>query len=87
MPGDNPQNNANKETIMRHKKKHGAPVPPGNQSQTSPPDATAPNDAEARQTSNSGSPFQDQDAKRRLGGYETAGEHAIQQPTPLNDGQ
>ena len=34
-----------------------------------------------------GAPFQEQDAKRRLGGFETAGEHSRQQPGPLNDGQ
>ena len=31
--------------------------------------------------------FQDQDGKRRLGGFESAGEHSRQQPSRLNDGQ
>jgi hypothetical protein len=33
-----------------------------------------------------GESFQQQDPQRRLGGFETAGEHARQQPEPLNDG-
>jgi hypothetical protein len=70
---------------MAHKKKHGpAPVPPGNQPKAGPPDqATEGSEAKA----GGGSPFEDQDAKRRLGGFESAGEHARQQPGPLNDAQ
>lgn len=71
------------------KKHHGGPgpVPPGNRPQGGPaqtdnnaPDENLPNDP------NAGDPFQDQDEKRRLGGYGTAGEHPIQQPGRLNDG-
>jgi hypothetical protein len=69
---------------MAHKKKHGNPVPPANQ-----PRAGAPNDADASQQDNAGpnggAPFQDQDAKRRLGNFEGAGEHAYQQPGGKND--
>jgi hypothetical protein len=59
-----------------------APVPPGNRPPNSPPRADP---AEVPQGS-SEQGFQEQDAKRRLGGFETAGEHSRQQPTPLNDG-
>ena len=65
-----------------------APVPPGNRSNTGP--APAPGADDAQQPANadeSGAPFNDQDEKRRLGGYQTAGEHAIQQPSKLNDGE
>jgi len=69
--------------MAHHKKKHSHPVPPGNQSKAGPavePDLTQQGGA------GGGAPFQDQDAKRRLGDFEGAGEHARQQPTPLNDG-
>jgi len=69
---------------MAHKKKHGGPVPPGNRPQPGPPSNTdASQQADASTTS--GSPFQDQDAKRRLGNFEGAGEHAYQQPGGKND--
>jgi hypothetical protein len=68
---------------MAHKKKHGAPVPPANQPHIGP--AGAAHDHEQAQPGG-GAPFQDQDQKRRLGGYETAGEHSRQQPIELNDG-
>jgi hypothetical protein len=70
--------------MAHHKKKHGHPVPPGNQPQGGPPDAAG---AGQQELKGGGAPFQDQDPKRRLGGFETAGEHARQQPSPLNDGQ
>ena len=56
----------------------------GNQSQAGPagtPDASRQADADAK----SGAPFQEQDAKRRLGNFEGAGEHAYQQPGGKND--
>jgi hypothetical protein len=31
--------------------------------------------------------LQEQDAKRRIGDFESAGEHARQQPSQINDGQ
>ena len=70
---------------MAHKKKHGpAPVPAANLPQSGPPDgANAGEQAQGK----GGSPFHEQDAKRRLGDYESAGEHARKQPTSLNDGQ
>jgi hypothetical protein len=62
---------------MAHKKKHGAPVPPGNQSKSGPADATgrAANNEEAEVTS-----AQEQDPKRRLGDFEGKGEHSMQEP-------
>ena len=70
---------------MAHKKRHGpAPVPAANRPKAGPPDAAvAPDQANAPE----GAPFSDQDEKRRLGGFQTAGEHAIQQPSRQNDGQ
>jgi hypothetical protein len=68
---------------MANKKRKGsAPVPPGNKPQGGPamPGEKQPPAAPG------GAPFNDQDEKRRLGGYQTAGEHAIQQPSELNDG-
>jgi hypothetical protein len=67
---------------MAHKKQHTNPVPPGNQPQGGPAGA---NDA-AQQQAGGGAPFHEHDAKRRLGGFESAGEHARQQPSELNDG-
>jgi hypothetical protein len=78
--------------IMGHKKhRHGpAPVPPGNQSHIGP--ATSP-EQEANvhgeetidNTAHSGAGFQEQDPQRRLGNFEGAGEHAMQQPGGRND--
>lgn len=72
-------------------KKHSggpAPVPPGNRPQSGPPSG-APGDADAAlpDDAHNGDPFNDQDAQRRLGGFESAGEHARQQPSKLNDGE
>jgi len=71
--------------MAHHKKTHGHPVPPGNQPQAGPQEAggIGQQDLEA----GAGAPFQDQDPKRRLGGFESAGEHARQQPSQINDGQ
>jgi len=65
-------------------KKHApAPTPPANRPHAGPgrPDADA---ADAADTG--ASAFQEQDPKRRIGGFEGAGEHARQQPSDLNDG-
>ena len=72
---------------MAHKKKHGpSPVPPGNQ-----PAAGPPADVNAAQQGNAGTgggaPLQEHDPKRRIGGFEGAGEHPRQQPSRINDGQ
>ncbi len=70
------------------KKHHGgpAPVPPGNRPQSGPAPAPGTDDAQQPENAPDGAPLSDQDEKRRLGGYQTAGEHAIQQPSKLNDG-
>jgi hypothetical protein len=68
--------------MSHHKKKHVHPVPPGNQPKAGPPieaDAT-------QEATGGGSPFQEHDEKRRLGNFESAGEHSRQQPSQLNDG-
>lgn len=69
------------------KKKHAPhPTPPGNRT-TFGPAAQPPDDAaEAESQTSSEAGFNEQDPKRRLGGFETAGEHSIVQPRPLNDG-
>ena len=71
------------------KKHHGgpAPVPPGNRPNAGPPPAPGTDDTQPPADAADGAPFNEQDDKRRLGGYQTAGEHAIQQPSKLNDGE
>jgi hypothetical protein len=71
------------------KKHHGgpAPVPPGNRPTSGPGFQAEDEDAASEHDENSGASFQEQDPKRRLGGFTGAGEHSIQQPTKLNDGQ
>jgi len=71
--------------MAHHKKKHVHPVPPGNQPQKGPPADS--NDAQQAQDlgSDTSGGFQEQDAKRRLGNFEGAGEHSYQQPGGLND--
>jgi len=71
--------------MSHHKTRHGpAPVPPANL-----PKAGPQSGAEAAQHAEAGggAPFQEQDPQRRLGDYEQEGEHSIQQPSRLNDGQ
>ncbi len=67
------------------KKHHGgpAPVPPGNRAPIGPGGGT---DGATVPDPDGGEPFSEQDPQRRLGNYQTAGEHAIQQPGALNDG-
>ena len=64
---------------MSHKKKHTPRVPPANRPQSGPPDAAVPAE-QGHQAAGGGAPMQEQDAKRRLGDFETEGEHSIQQP-------
>ena len=68
---------------MAHKKQHRGPIPPGNKPQAG-PEKTALND-QATAKKKRGAPLTDQDAKRRLGDFEGAGEHAFQQPGGKND--
>ena len=67
---------------MAHKKKHGAPVPPGNQSQFGPTPATG---KPAKKGAAEVSSAQEQDPKRRLGDFEGKGEHSMQEPGGKND--
>ena len=66
---------------MAHKKKHGAPVPPGNQSQSGPMDATG---KPAKKSEAEVASAQEQDPKRRLGDFEGKGEHSMQEPGGKN---
>jgi hypothetical protein len=69
---------------MAHKKKHGNPVPSGNQPRTGPSTNEIPG-TPAHANGAPGESFQEQDPKRRIGNYEGAGEHAYQQPGGKND--
>ncbi len=67
------------------KKNHPpAPVPPGNRPHDGP--AYTPKDDGATPPTDDGAAFSEQDEKRRLGNFTTAGEHARVQPGPRNDG-
>ncbi|MBA4064047.1 MAG: hypothetical protein C0501_10110 [Isosphaera sp.] len=70
------------------KKKHSpGPVPPGNRPQAGPGYSPGQEDEQDLPAGpDSGAGFQEQDPQRRLGGFETAGEHSRQQPGRLNDG-
>ena len=62
---------------MSKKHKGGTtPIPTGNQSHFG-PDKSLPKTKEAQAV---GAPASEQDPKRRLGNYGTAGEHPIEQP-------
>lgn len=61
-------------------------MPPGNQPQAGPP-VTDEELPEGGQQGATGAPFQEQDAKRRLGDFESAGEHSFVQPGGNNDAQ
>jgi hypothetical protein len=67
---------------MAHKKKHNAPIPPGNQSELDPSGAVG--EVEQPGTGEVSS-NQEQDPKRRLGDYEGKGEHSIQEPGGKKD--
>jgi len=74
---------------MSSKKNHGpAPVPPGNRAHAGPPAAPGhpADDQPSEHDANGNASFQEQDPKRRLGDFSGAGEHPIQQPGRLNDG-
>ena len=71
------------------KKKHAPhPTPPGNRT-TIGPGATNPVDTEPDTDvpTGDGAAFSEQDPQRRLGNFETAGEHAFKQPGGKNDAQ
>jgi len=63
---------------MSKKHKGGpAPIPPGNQPKKFGPQKP---EQDVAPEPERGAPASDQDPKRRLGDYEGAGEHSIQQP-------
>jgi len=71
--------------MAHHKKRHVQPVPPGNQARKGPPaDQNEAQQAQDLHSDNSAG-FQEQDPKRRLGDFQTAGEHSYKQPGGLND--
>jgi len=69
---------------MAHEKHFNPPVPPANRPNAGPPDAAAQPVDEAAQPGG-GAPFDEQDAKRRLGNFEGAGEAPYKQPGGNND--
>jgi hypothetical protein len=71
---------------MSKKNHNPGPVPPGNQSQAGPSYTPGQDDEQDAAGAPDGAPFQEQDPKRRLGGFGTTGEHPRQQPGRLNDG-
>lgn len=60
----------------KHKGGFAPRVPKGNQSPAGPKEQPVPD----KQTGPDGAPASEQDPKRRLGNYQTAGEHSIEQP-------
>ncbi len=69
---------------MAHKKRHTNPVPPDNQPAAGPPVASGEQIPDAAHAGG-GAPAQEQDPKRRIGGYVGAGEHSFHQPGGRND--
>jgi len=65
------------------KKHHGGPVPAGNKPRMGTSYQPTGDEAEP---ADQGAGFNEEDPKRRLGDFTGAGEHARQQPGPLNDG-
>jgi len=72
--------------MAHHKKKNTGHVPPGNLPRGLEAESRRAGKPPRGKAKGGGAPFQEQDAKRRLGDFATAGEHARQQPGPLNDG-
>jgi hypothetical protein len=76
-------------TTMARKKKGHAPgkVPSGNRTPFGPGADDGRPAGDEKAPDQAGAPFEEQDPKRRLGGFETAGEHAFVQPGGKNDAQ
>lgn len=70
---------------MAHRKKHSAPVPPGNKAHVSPGAAPGPLAQDGEPGQGEIGSAQEQDPKRRLGDYEGKGEHSIQEPGGKKD--
>ena len=69
-----------------NKKRHGGPAPVPPENRPSGPQDPVRGADEPIPGTETGAGFQDQDPKRRLGGFSGAGEHPRQQPGALNDG-
>ena len=67
--------------MSRKKKTTGGPVPPGNR----PPGPGGDRAEDQPAVPPAGAPLSEQDEKRRLGNYQTTGEHAFVQPGGKND--
>jgi hypothetical protein len=73
---------------MSKKKRAHHPTPAGNRTTVGPEVANPAAEGTATGTpEDAGAAFNEQDPKRRLGGFETAGEHAFKQPGGKNDAQ
>jgi hypothetical protein len=70
------------------KRKHSpGPVPPGNRpKQGGGADETESQEQSERDRANQTDTFQEQDPQRRLGDFNSEGEHSLQEPSRLNDG-
>ena len=71
------------------KKKHAPhPTPPGNRTTFGPgPNPATEDEDAAGAQADAGAAASEQDPKRRLGDFETAGEHSLVQPGGKNDAQ
>lgn len=67
---------------MAHKKKPGAPIPPGNrpQNESGKQNDSVPSNSPDNQNNASGAAFDQEDPKRRQGDYQNEAQHSIQQP-------
>ena len=74
---------------MARKNHQPGPVPPANRPHVGPDAGAGPplEDETAPDQDSQGAAFAEQDPQRRLGNFETAGEHAFQQPGGKNDAQ
>jgi hypothetical protein len=72
---------------MSKKPHRPGPVPPENRPQAHSANPQGQDiDPQEVAEDNAGAAFQEQDPKRRLGGFSGTGEHPRQQPSPRNDG-
>ena len=71
---------------MARKNHQPGPVPPGNQPHVGPDfDRKPEDDPDAPAEGSAGAAFSEQDPQRRLGNFETEGEHSFVQPGGKND--
>jgi hypothetical protein len=69
---------------MSHKKTHGAPVPPGNQSQRGHGETISPS-SKNQKAPGKGASTKAHDPKERMGDYDGKGQHSMQEPGGKND--